>query len=259
MRVPAQAKARAEIGRRRGLDAARRHVTLAIDEQQTSNLQLALLEKILLDENGNIRSQYNVDDEVQAGRAFQHQYPQSQKRQGPQTNEDGKHIDTLSHHHHSDLPVQGSSRDHDGTVVNLLKRRHESSSAERLLFALDDMDIAQHLPSQLLLEKVVDFFCISFHHWTPFIHKQRLQTRVREGAQGTGSHLVLHAMVAITLRHMDSDALFMDKDQIYHQTRLSRIIVETHAIRNVSVESLQALAFLVFDHVSCFARPISHS
>jgi hypothetical protein len=59
--------------------------------------------------------------------------------------------------------------------------------------------------------------------------------------------LVLHALVAVALRHMDPDVLFLDSDQIHQQIKVSRMIVETHALRNVTIESLQALIFLVFD------------
>jgi hypothetical protein len=46
---------------------------------------------------------------------------------------------------------------------------------------------------------------------------------------------------------MDPNVLFLDEDQINQQTRISRMIVETHALRNITIESLQALIFLVFD------------
>lgn len=116
--------------------------------------------------------------------------------------------------------------------------------------ALDGTDIAEHLPSQPLLLKVVKFFMTSFHHWIPYIHKKRLQTRVSsDGIRSEGMDLVLHALIAVSLRHMDPNEIFMDEDQIRQQTKVSRTIVETYSIRAVSIESLQALIFLVFDFV----------
>lgn len=135
-------------------------------------------------------------------------------------------------------------------MVNALKRKLDQSTPGDWLFAVEDIDTAQHLPAQPLLEKVVDFFCISFHHWIPYIHKQRIQTRVREGHRNAGLDLVLHALVAVSLRHMDPGVLFLDADQILRQMKVSRLIVEMQSIRNVSVESLQALIFIVFDYVS---------
>jgi hypothetical protein len=124
----------------------------------------------------------------------------------------------------------------------------EYSESWRL--ASDDIDLSHHLPDQPLLEKIAEFFCISFHHWIPYIHKQRLQKRVREGLRDARFDLFLHALVAVTLRHMSPDRIFLDKDQIQQQVATSRSIVEVQAIQHVSVESLQALILVVFDHVS---------
>jgi hypothetical protein len=146
-----------------------------------------------------------------------------------------------------DNSSESLDREQESVAPNPLKRTLEMPGGESWLFAFEDVDIAQHLPPQPLLEKVADFFCVSFHHWIPYIHKRRLQTRVRQGAHDPGLILVLHALVAVALRHMDPNVLFLDKDQIYHQTKISRMIVETHALRNVTIESLQALIFLVFD------------
>ncbi|KAJ4350936.1 hypothetical protein N0V95_004274 [Ascochyta clinopodiicola] len=49
---------------------------------------------------------------------------------------------------------------------------------------------------------------------------------------------------------MDPNDLFLDDDEIQRQSSISRIIVETHATRSVSVESLQALIFIVFDYLN---------
>lgn len=134
--------------------------------------------------------------------------------------------------------------------INPLKRKIAQPLADDWLFTLEETDIAHHLPSQPLLAKIADFFCISFHHWIPYIHKARLQTRVREGVRYAGFDLVLHALVAVVLRHMDPSEVFLDPDQVRQQIKVSRMIVETYAIREVSIESLQALIFIVFDYVS---------
>jgi hypothetical protein len=138
---------------------------------------------------------------------------------------------------------------HDTT--NPLKRKLEQPSVQIWLSAIDDAHIAEHLPSQPLLLKVVTFFKASFHHWIPYIHKQRLETKVSsDGIRNDGIDLVLHALVAVSLRHMDPNEIFMDEDQIRQQTRISHTIVETYGVRALSIESLQALIFIVFDYVS---------
>lgn len=206
----------------------------------------ALLEKILLDEAGNVRPQYSQEVGQQHDGDFSH----SRSRDvvevvvpAPQNHEE---VRTLP----QEQPPASSSIQGNGTTTKSLKRKHDEPEAERWLFSSEEVDLAQHLPPQPLLLKVVDFFTTSFHHWIPYLHKQRLQIKVREGICSNGLLLVLHALVAVALRHVDPDILFMDHDQIQRQSSISRIIVETHAIRSVSVESLQALIFIVFDYVS---------
>ncbi|KNG44815.1 fungal specific transcription factor [Stemphylium lycopersici] len=209
----------------------------------------AFLEKILLDDNGDIRARYREDDATIEGHAVTRQTLSMAEDVAPRVDERPPPADPTPEYYYTDNQ-KGSApilHDEDRVTPNPLKRKHEVPIADSWLFPFEDVDIAQHLPSQPLLEKVADFFCISFHHWIPYIHKKRLQTRVRQGSQDPGLVLVLHALVAVALRHMDPEILFLDADQIQQQIRVSRMIVETHSMRNVTIESLQALIFLVFD------------
>lgn len=211
------------------------------------------MERILLDDTGNVKSRYQSDSpNLGNGRPSQEENAVDESRH-------------VAVHDHPAAPatlygsvqddVSGERRgqeERDQKVSNPLKRKFDQPLADDWLFSLDELDVAQHLPPQPLLAKIADFFCISFHHWIPYIHKQRLQTRVREGVRYAGFDLVLHALVAVVLRHMDPVDIFLDQDQIRRQVKVSRMIVETYAIRDVSVESLQALIFVVFDHVCLF-------
>jgi hypothetical protein len=130
------------------------------------------------------------------------------------------------------------------------KRKLDQPYTGSSLLELEMIETSDHLPSQPLLEKLVDYFCVSFHHWIPYLHKQKLQNIVHSGSRNPQLDLVLHALVVATLRHVNQNVSFLDEDQIAHQTRISRYIVETFAMRNVSLESLQALIMIVFDYVS---------
>jgi hypothetical protein len=138
----------------------------------------------------------------------------------------------------------------DGDIINPRKRKLEQASSPNSLLDLELEDIFDYLPSQPLLLKLVDHFCVTFHHWIPYLHKQRLRNKVCNLTRDPQLSLVLHALVAATLRHLKQDVTFMDKDQILHQTRVSRFIVETFALKDVSLESLRALIIIVFDYVS---------
>ncbi|KAF1845260.1 uncharacterized protein K460DRAFT_376717 [Cucurbitaria berberidis CBS 394.84] len=213
--------------------------------------RVAFLENILLDNAGNVRPQYHADEVAHNGHGLLHE--NGGTAVALQAQENVRHTEVpIGHRRHASDTSKNDNEFHeeDRSATNPLKRKLNQPLVETWLFTLQQIDIAQHLPSQLLLEKVADFFCISFHHWIPYIHKQRLQTRVREGSRDAGLDLVLHALVAVSLRHMDPMELFMDTDQILQQTRISRLIVEMHSIRSVSVESLQALIFVVFDYLN---------
>ncbi|KAF2853081.1 hypothetical protein T440DRAFT_318257 [Plenodomus tracheiphilus IPT5] len=232
MCLPAQAEARLKAGRRGGLDAS------------------PFLERILLDTNGGIRPQFNVDDPAPNDRSSHRQQSNDESKTHP--HERAHVIRTNSQDQRTGSTVEESPnvQMQESNSANPLKRRFEQHPTQSWLYVQEDVDIAKSLPPQPLLEKVADFFCVTFHHWIPFLNKRRLQTRVREGVRDTGTQLVLHALVAICLRHMGRDALFLDEDEIRQQTKLSRVIVETHALRNVSVESLQALICLVFNFLN---------
>lgn len=208
----------------------------------------AFLEQILLDEAGKIRERYRDEGVPQRSDGT----PQNGTRATGevaalrgQGGSDVAAVRSTGQQLHTDTSTQQGE-----TVTNPLKRKHSEPELERWFFATEELDLAQQLPSQAVLLKIVDFFTISFHHWIPYLHKQRLRDKVSEGVCSNGLLLVLHALVAVALRHMDSDALFMDSDQIRKQSSISHTIVETHAIRSVSIESLQALIFIVFDYVS---------
>jgi hypothetical protein len=217
----------------------------------------AFLEQILLDEAGNVRSRYNEEPKQQSNGDIPHN--------GSRVDRETATSITQSLPAVTSAPPEQltTSAAEPVTTANPLKRKHKDAEDERWFFATEELDLAQHLPPQGVLLEVVNYFTTSFHHWIPYLHKKRLHDKVTEGVCSNGLLLVLHALVAVALRHMEPNVLFMDQDQIQRQSTVSRIIVETHAIRSVSIESLQALIFIVFDYVSVYSLPFrwltSHS
>ncbi|KAF2269998.1 hypothetical protein CC78DRAFT_550367 [Lojkania enalia] len=107
------------------------------------------------------------------------------------------------------------------------KRKIDHKSLVNSVLELNAIDIANYLPSQPLLQKLVDYFCISFHHWIPYLHKQRLQTSASAGSRSAGLNFVFHSLVAATLRHINREDLFLDEDEVLQQTRISRFILNS--------------------------------
>ncbi|KAH7396780.1 fungal-specific transcription factor domain-containing protein [Phaeosphaeria sp. MPI-PUGE-AT-0046c] len=209
--------------------------------------RVAFLEQILLDDVGNIRPQYNptIEDGDDRHRDEYANTAEAASHQNQHNDDDGVNM----------VAAQNGSKDsqQDQTsapVLSPLKRKFDQTHIETWPLGLDDVDVSQHLPNQTILLRIAEFFCISFHHWIPCIHKQRLQTRVQQGVHDAGFDLVLHAIVCVSLRHMSQEVLFLDHDQIKEQIRRSRLIVETMSIRSCTKESLQALILVVFDHLN---------
>lgn len=219
-------------------------------ESELRLIFIAFLERILLDEGGNIRPRYN--DFADSDTRHSVNDANTESVRAAELVQQNDAIDGKFRYQQVEDPLQQSSKTsaQEQRPVNPLKRKLDHAQPPYWPFDLDDVDSSHHLPEQPLLCKVVEFFCTSFHHWIPYIHKQRLQNRVREGFQSAGFDLLLHAMVVTTLRHMDPNVLFLDRDQVKRQVKISRSVVEARSIQDVSVESLQALILVVFDHVS---------
>jgi hypothetical protein len=135
-------------------------------------------------------------------------------------------------------------------LAHTRKRKYDESSLVASLLDLETINIADHLPSQAVISKLVDYFCVTFHHWIPYLHKKRLQTRAGNGSRDPHLDLILHAVVAASIRHLDRNVLYLDDDQVLHQIKVSRFIVETYALKDVSLTSLRALIIIVFDYLN---------
>jgi hypothetical protein len=212
------------------------------------SLLTAFLEEILIDDAGNIRPQYKDPgkDQFSSNVANTGEIPRNEHRQQNYPVDDtirNQHSDRLS----CDLPdAHGEGQ----SLQNPLKRKLDDVHPWIGSFEPIEDDLSQQLPSQPVLCKVIDFFCISKHHWVPYLHKKRLQTRIREGVHSVGLDLLLHALVATTLRHMDPNELFLDPDQVERQIGVSHTIVGARSLQDVTIESLQSLVLIVFDYVS---------
>lgn len=246
MCIQSKAEAWAETWSCRSLNASRGYALVHQKFATFFLTSIAFLEQILLDEAGNVRSQYVHQPERQERCDFRPDRPRAAQEVAAWTQECNYDVTGSSR----ELVSVDSSAQESGVVTNTLKRKYIEPAVDNGLLVIEDINLAQHLPPQSLLLKVVDFFTTSFHHWIPYLHKKRLQTKVSEGIYSNGLLLVLHALVAVSLRHMDPNIILLDSDQIHRQCSVSHIIVETHAIRSVSIESLQALIFIVFEYVS---------
>lgn len=106
---------------------------------------------------------------------------------------------------------------------------------------------SESLPSQIL-DVVINTYFKTAHHWIPFLHEFRFRARYRNDAERAKLNIVLHAMTYIAIRLVPPNVILdIDADEI---ARISKEKVLMNAFDDLSVENLQALAMIAFDHVS---------
>jgi hypothetical protein len=136
------------------------------------------------------------------------------------------------------------------SVGGTLKRKADQLSLTPSLHFPHNEDVTQCLPSQDILIELVDQFCLSFHHWIPYLHKARSQNEVRKPTISPKFNIVLHAIVATGLRRLNNKNPLLSDGDLNKQITVSKMLVMRQAMSEVSLEGLQALLFLVFDDVS---------
>jgi hypothetical protein len=109
-------------------------------------------------------------------------------------------------------------------------------------------------PPYDLLYGLVDLFFKHIYPWCPILHRQTtLNTLFGESSLDEADRIILHAIVATTLRFSVDQRLTQEKRARYHQTSKEKVLL--HSIENSSVKSLQALVILALDVVGCSNGP----
>lgn len=117
-------------------------------------------------------------------------------------------------------------------------------------------DILSSLPFPRLLDAIVDTYFSKIHPWIPLLHEGRFRTRLEHPNERSNSAVVLHALVAITMKHVRFEDLGFKKEEAIRQINLSRNLVILNGMDSLSVENLQALTLIAFDHVSTLSLPL---
>ena len=98
-----------------------------------------------------------------------------------------------------------------------------------------------------ILESIIDMYFKTAHHWIPFLHERRFRARLESSSERVKLEIVLHSMTYITIRLLSPTEISMrDAEEI---ARESKMMVLGMALDNLSVENLQALAMIAFEHV----------
>ncbi|ORY12389.1 C6 transcription factor-like protein [Clohesyomyces aquaticus] len=110
-------------------------------------------------------------------------------------------------------------------------------------------------PPYDLLYGLVDLFFKHIYPWCPILHRGTTLNSLfgPDPALDEADRIILHAIVATTLRFSTDTRLTTDKRELYHRTSKEKVLL--YGIENSSVKSLQALVILSLDVVGCSNGP----
>jgi hypothetical protein len=126
------------------------------------------------------------------------------------------------------------------------KRKRSEASPHGHAFNSDTVPI----PFPHLLQTVIEVYFDVVQHWIPFLHRTRFQSRMADAQERPKLEILLHAIVTVTLRLIDTTGLGMSQAEIDQKIQASRNYVLLRSMDSLSVENLQALIIIAFDYAS---------
>lgn len=109
-------------------------------------------------------------------------------------------------------------------------------------------------PPYDLLYSLADLFFKHINPWCPILHRQStLNSLFGPSSLDEADRILLHAIVATTLRFSTDARLTGESRERYHQTSKEKVLL--YGLENSSVKSLQALSILALDLVGCSNGP----
>jgi hypothetical protein len=109
-------------------------------------------------------------------------------------------------------------------------------------------------PPYDLLYGLVDLFFKHIYPWCPILHRQTtLNSLFGDTTLDEEDKIILHAVVATTVKFSNDPRLTAEKRTRYHSSSKSKVLL--YGIDNSSVKSLQALVILALDVVGCSNGP----
>lgn len=110
------------------------------------------------------------------------------------------------------------------------------------------------LPPYDLLYGLVDLFFKHINTWAPLLHRRStLDSLFGSSSLDEADRILLHAIVATTLRFSNDIRLTEQSRERYHSSSKQKVLL--YGLENSSVKALQALVILALDIVGCSNGP----
>lgn len=130
--------------------------------------------------------------------------------------------------------VSGASESSDLTYDgNLPRKRRRLNSYGGWKPSYEAPTPADALPDQKIVDAVITKYFETIHHWLPMIHERRLRARLEDEEDSKNLHVLVHAMIIATLKHINHEDFVMDLEDVNTQVRLSTDVVMLYALNGV--------------------------
>jgi hypothetical protein len=203
-----------------------------------------VLERILLDESGKLRPQFaTVDD---AGEHRNGNHLSALRQEGLE-----RDFGQGSHQQHQIADDMATFSESTGSPPPGSRSQKRQRTNEMHPNLCEDDDSEHSLPPSDLLDAIIDIHFKTVHHWVPILHETRFRAKLANPDERNRLAVLLHSLVAISIRYVDLDRFDLGRVHVERQIRTSRRVVTLHAMQSLTVDNLQALIFLAFDYVSC--------
>lgn len=127
---------------------------------------------------------------------------------------------------------------------------YDNQNSDLLSVGGEEDGVLGMLPSQELLEAILDTFFTVLRPWIPCVREARLRSQLVDPIERPKVAVLLHAMVSATIRFVDYRSYGISELGFKRQVQISRNQVLLTAMDGLSLENLQALIILAFDSVS---------
>ncbi|OBR07128.1 C6 transcription factor [Colletotrichum higginsianum IMI 349063] len=105
------------------------------------------------------------------------------------------------------------------------------------------------LPDAETIQVVLRAYFSHVHQWIPMIHEARFRRRLEHSSEADALDVVLHAMILSASRYIDDEDVASSLFGSVQQRDAVRDWVVSNAMRNLSVESHQALIIVAFNDI----------
>lgn len=106
-----------------------------------------------------------------------------------------------------------------------------------------------NIPDDAVLSQVLEAYFVYIHPWTPIIHEGRFRRRLVHDNERQNLEIVLQAMILVAQRYVEDEDSASDLQKPAEESEKMRDWLVSQAMKQPSVENLQALVIVASDDV----------